>query len=370
MLLFEPTAVCGPPTAGAHRTLNKPAYLHYSENLGYQPFHRARRPQHTMSGRAGPIFIIGRQHSGNTMLARCLGQSPEVYSATGEGTFFEHRDRLAQLPASERAAAILARAEGSGVEVPAEARSEVRRHMQDVPGGEEGTAGAMYARCMDGVARRHGATRWAQKATSYVFYVDDILECFPAARLVFLARNPFDLAASMKRRGVWRDVARMAYGWNKGVRRARNRVREHPENLTVVRYEDFVRAPKREMKTICSFCDLSFHEECLRVPHVNRSESPYNQSSTQKGINSSRLGYYQTTLTDMEIQAVRALVADPLVDDLYPDLLGETRTSLPGGLYAAGLATAGAMTVGGQHLRTLVSDPHHAVQRVQKRLSA
>jgi hypothetical protein len=138
----------------------------------------------------------------------------------------------------------------------------------------------------------------------------------------------------------------------------------------VVRYEDLVTAPEAEMKTLCSFCDLSFREECLSVPHVNRSESPYNQSSTQNGINSSRLGYYQTTLTDMEIQAVRALVVDPLVDDLYPDLLSETRTSLPGGLYAAGLAAAGAMSVGGQHLRTLLSDPHHAVERVRKRLSA
>jgi hypothetical protein len=103
---------------------------------------------------------------------------------------------------------------------------------------------------------------------------------------------------------------------------------------------------------------------------VNRSESPYNQSSTQRGIDSSRLGYYRTTLSDMEIQAVRSLVADPLVAHLYPDLLDETQTSLPGGVYAAGLAAAGAMTVGGQHLRTLVSDPHHTVQRVQKRLSA
>ena len=52
----------------------------------------------------GPIFIIGRQHSGNTMLDRCLGRSPEVYSATGEGTFFEHQDRLARKPSSSRAA--------------------------------------------------------------------------------------------------------------------------------------------------------------------------------------------------------------------------------------------------------------------------
>ncbi|WP_263784425.1 sulfotransferase family protein [Salinibacter grassmerensis] len=319
---------------------------------------------------AGPIFIIGRQHSGNTMLARCLGRSPDVYSATGEGTFFEHRDHLVHEPGPRRAAAILERAEGSGVEVSRETYAQVRRHMQAA--GDDGALAPeeMYARCMDWVAEQNEATRWVQKATSYVFYADDIIGCFPEARLLFLARNPFDLAASMKRRGGWRAVARMTYGWNKGVRRARLLSQAHPKNLTVVRYEDFVRAPKEELKAICSFCDLPFHEEMLRIPHVNRSESPYNQSSGEKGINASRVGYYDEMLTATEAGAVRALVADRLVDEMYPELNGGAPSSLPGTSYAAILAAGAALTTSGQHLQTLLSNPRHAFQRVKRRIFA
>ncbi|WP_263831176.1 sulfotransferase family protein [Salinibacter sp.] len=346
----------------------------------------------------GPIFIIGRQHSGNTMLARCLGQSPEVYSATGEGTFFEHRDRLARKPSSSRAAAILRRAEGSGSEVPAGAHAELKRHMRlagegsgPAPGEDEPTPGAgeptprageptpregdptpgeMYARCMGWIARENGASRWVQKATSYVFYVEDILECFPEARLLFLARNPLDLAASMKRRGVWRAVARMAYGWNKGVRLARRLAQKHPNNLAVIRYEDFVRAPEEEMRSICSFCGLTFYEETLRIPHVNRSESPYNQSSGDTGINASRVGYYDEILTPAEAGAVGALVDGRLIEDIYPELSGEAPLSLTGASYAAALAAGAALTTGGQHLRALLSEPRHALERVKRRLMA
>ena len=316
----------------------------------------------------GPIFIIGRQHSGNTMLARCLGQSPEVYSATGEGTFFEHQERLTHKPAPDRVADILSQAEGSGASVPPGGRHEVQKHMRGGGDGEETTAGQMYARCMDWVARQNGATRWAQKATSYIFYVEDILDCFPEARLLFLARNPLDLAASMKRRGGWRAVARMVYGWNKGVRLARRFSREYSKNLTVVRYEDFVRAPEEEMRTICSFCGLPFHDDLLQIPHVNRSESPYNQSSRQGGIQSSRVGYYDETLTPLQAGAVRALVDDPLVRHVYPELVGEASPSVPEVSYAAVLATAAALTTGGQHLKTFLSEPRHALQRVKKRL--
>ena len=317
-----------------------------------------------------PIFIVGRQHSGNTMLARCLGRSPEVYSATGEGTFFEHQDRLARVPEPDRVAAILSQVEGGGVDVPASARLEVKRHMQADGIGEEKTAGQMYARCMDWAARQHDATRWAQKATSYIFYVDDILECFPDARLLFLARNPFDLAASMKRRGVWRSVARMTYGWNKGVRLALRAAQEHPENVSIVRYEDFVEFPEQALEAICSFCDLAFRSDFLEIHHVNRSESPYNQSSSEKGINASRVGYYEETLTDMEVRAVRALVDDHLVGRVYPEMSGKASSSLSGTSYATALATVAALSVGGQHLQALLSNPHHALHRVKKRLLA
>lgn len=317
-----------------------------------------------------PVFIIGRQYSGNTMLTRCLGQIPEVYSAAaGEGTFFEHQDRLETKPAHKRVEVTLSHVEKSGVEIPSGAHSEVRRYMRADDTDEGQTAGQMYARCMDWIARQHGATRWAQKATSYIFYVDDIRECFPEVRFLFSVRNPFDLAASMKRRGQWRGVPRMAYGWNKGVRLARRWAQRHPKNLSLIRYEDLVGTPRREMEEICGFCDLTFHEACLQVPHVNRSESPYNQSSSQEGIQSSRVGYYEQTLTEDEIKVVGMLIENELVEGLYPEIDTPPRSlsSIP---RAAILTAEGGLVASGEHLRALLRHPRHVLHRVWRRLLA
>lgn len=320
----------------------------------------------------GPIFIIGRQHSGNTMLARCLGRAPEVYSVTGEGQFFEHQAFLEGASPSEQVASIISLVRQSGGDIPDETRSELRRHMQAPADSEDSVerVGRMYARCMEWLARQKGATRWAQKATSYIFHVGAILECFPDARLVFLVRNPLDLAASMKRRGGWGSVARMVYGWNKGVRLALRYADTQADRFLVVRYEQFVEESGRKMADICEFCDLPFRESYLDIPHVNRSESPYNQSDTTEGISSSRLGYYRRVLSDTETGAVRALVNDRLMEALYPEHFAGTKTSLSATSYAVGLALYGGARVVTDHTRTLLKDPRHTVQRIKKRLLA
>ena len=162
----------------------------------------------------------------------------------------------------------------------------------------------------------------------------------------------------------------MAYGWNKGVRLALQHMKTRPENLLVVRYEDFVQEPRREMKDICVSCGLPFQEEYLGIPHVNRSESPYNQSSVEKGISSSRLDYYRTVLGDTESGAVRAMVDDRLVRALYPEVLDDTTASVAARAYAGGLVASGTLFVARDHVETLLQDPQHTIQRVRKRLLA
>jgi len=80
-----------------------------------------------------PIFIIGRQHSGNTMLARCLGRAPEVHSLTGEGQFFEHQAFLDDKSTDEKIASVVSLVEQSGGDIPSEARSELHNHSFRTP---------------------------------------------------------------------------------------------------------------------------------------------------------------------------------------------------------------------------------------------
>jgi hypothetical protein len=124
-----------------------------------------------------PVFIIGRQHSGNTLLATILGRSPDVFSLRGEGTFFEHRAELRPLAPPERADRV-AELIGSGASSPHEVSSRLKEVLSGSNGATSASALDLYRQGMEHLAAQHGKTRWAQKATSYIFYVDEILDAF------------------------------------------------------------------------------------------------------------------------------------------------------------------------------------------------
>jgi hypothetical protein len=226
-----------------------------------------------MTEARAPIFVLGRQHCGNTMLATMLGRHPEVYAFTGEGNFFEHIDSIrAEAYEARRDQVVHEIVHGADPVLGDDLQETLRTHLRDET--ERRGAVGLYAEGKAALTRRNGAERWVQKATSYVFHVERILEVFPAARLLFLARNPLDLAASVHRRGHFENqIARTVWGWNAGLRQALDWADNQPSNVRVCRYENVVQRPKEKLKEITDFCGLSFSSDCLDIPHVNPSEN-------------------------------------------------------------------------------------------------
>jgi hypothetical protein len=238
----------------------------------------------------------------------------------------------------------------------------LRRHQE-----EGASISALYAQGKNVIAASDGASRWAQKATSYIYYVDDILEAFPSARLVFLLRNPVDIAASLKRRGEWHRVLRMIWGWNVGIRIAQRW--SDDERVRLVRYEDLVRTPEPELCAVCTFAGLTFDDAMLDVPHVNRSETPFNTDSDTTGINDSRVHYYRDVLSPEEEAVVRHWVDGENFRAAYPDFPVPRDYSTVGQLRHATQAIGGLVrTLASDHGGKLFRHPRHVVDRIRRRL--
>jgi hypothetical protein len=305
------------------------------------------------------------------MLMSMLGNRSDILSLKNEGTFFEHRDRLETLsgqPMARRVAQIIE----SGTERFEFPRASLNDHLRQYLRQIERKAKAdeLYQRGMQWLTRWHESKRWAQKATSYVFYVAAVLEAIPEARLLFLARNPLDIAASLKRRGEWQRALRMVWGWNRGTAAAVKWTKADPERVRLFRYEDLVQAPRETMREICSFADLEFKDDLLEVPHVNRSETPYNQESDTAGINASRVHYYSDVLSPEEEATVRAWTSTELLERCYPDLPTarasyDTTARVLTTVQALG---AGAQTILVDHAGSLVSKSRHVFDRIRRRL--
>jgi hypothetical protein len=326
-----------------------------------------------------PIFIIGRQHSGNTMLAVVFDRVPNLLSFKGEGQFFEYEAQFDRLRFESRIAAILGTLRDSD-QPPLE--PEIVRDIEEQLRGSgsqkldhgEASAAQLYALGMQRIAELKGAGRWSQKATSYIFYVPRILEVFPHAKLVFLMRNPYDLLASLSRRSASQalgldpgSVVRQLLGWNRGVKLALSYAREYQRNLLVVRYEDLATKPMATLPLVFHFAGLEFDPSYLDIPHVNRSETPYNLDGETAGINGGRVHYFRQVLSRRDQRVVRGMISKDLLRQLYPELCAggsEPWFSFD----AASVRMRGAAAVIREQISLVRQDPKHAINRIWRRV--
>ena len=323
-----------------------------------------------------PVFVLGRQHSGNTMLTTVLGKLPGMIGVRAEGDFIEHRRALDRLAPEERAKKTARRIRDDGVRKLF--RDEgigdlVRPFWNDVTvdmaeAARQGAdARALYAMGMQRVLDHFGASRWVQKGTSYIFVAEDILRVFPRAKLIFIARNPLDLAASTKKRNeTGRHTLRVGLGWRRGVQRALTLQRAHPDRFLIVRYEDLVREPARVVQEICGFAGLTYDSSCLEIPHVNKADAPYRTGGEVRGLTASRLYYYDAVLSEAEQAAVRLVGGKALLHRLYPEL--DVARSGAGMVAQAGVLVGGALAIVAGETQRLAQTPLQAWTRLSNRV--
>ncbi len=266
----------------------------------------------------GPVFVCGRQHSGNSLMATILARRPGCFSLTNEGTFFEHRRIVDQMKTARRPAWMADNLKLPDASLTAKVESWLTQWIDE---HTDADALALYREAMRYITQTTGNRFWAQKATSYVFFGHEILRDMPDARFIYMFRNPYDVAASKKRRDPAREyLVGWTLSWNRGVRLANAFVRNHPGRIHVVRFEEMVRDPGPTLQAVCQFLGVEFHANMLEVAHINPAENRYRVVEGRKGFDQSRVYYYPDRLDRTEIAAIDALVDHRLLEQNYADL--------------------------------------------------
>jgi hypothetical protein len=271
------------------------------------------------SSAVDPLYVCGRQHSGNTVTAYIFGMVPDCYAANVEGLFFERFGLLRRIkdPAA-RAGAV---ADTLGLED--EALAERTRAWLVGWQREHPDAALIdtYRQAMAFATRSAGKRFWIRRATSYIFYAQEILSLMPEARMLYLLRNPYDLCASLKQRAPALDrFLGTVLGWNRGLRLALKMQNAHPRRFLLVRYEDIVTEPVATFQRVFDFAGVPFREAYLDVPHINRAEAIQTRASSTRGLSASRVYYYTGILEPSEIAAVDMLAWTEQIEAFYPDL--------------------------------------------------
>ena len=81
--------------------------------------------------------------------------------------------------------------------------------------------------------------------------------------IVYIVRDPRDVAASQRERGFDFDMRSLARDWNRLVAAARRGVRRVPARRYAIRYEDLVEHPERSLRSMSEAIEVDFDPSML-----------------------------------------------------------------------------------------------------------
>lgn len=225
------------------------------------------------STEAAPVFVVGMNGSGTTVLLDCLGRHAALYAFPRETRLIpyliarqasygdlniDHRFR--SLWDEVRNLAVF-RATNADAPVP------LPENWRDYPR----TLAAILDAVFSHFAALHGKRRWCEKTPQHVQHLLALAELFAGAKFIHVIRDGRDCAVSFHRR--WKRQPELTiFRWKKVVTAGRaqgNRL--GPDRYLEIRYEDLTAEPEPSLRRICAFLNEPFDAATLE------SAQPYLQ---------------------------------------------------------------------------------------------
>lgn len=272
----------------------------------------------------GPIFIVGANRSGTTLLRLILNAHSRIGIPDEIAYFNTH---LAGKPIEQwRAPGLDKAAYEAFVE------RFLTRHSATLKLADHNTIQREVLECgphdfrrpyqlaIEHWAHQHGKERWGEKTPGNLFYVDVIREMFPDVRFIHMVRDPRAGVASMNKTSFLADDA---------VINALNRRKYTQRGLALqariaptgtwmqVRYEDLVMEPEQVVRALCAFLGesfepdmLSYHRDAERFMS-QKAAGDFNRAATQP-IVKSKMESWRAELIAQEVAAVEAICGDSM----------------------------------------------------------
>ncbi len=216
-----------------------------------------------------PIFIVGQERSGTTLLMAMLGCHSRI--AVPEVAWWYPRFRgylysFGDLTVGENLRA-LADEMIFGLRnpfwgMPVNPRTIVDDVLESVR--EQSFAG-LYCAMMERYASWVGKPRWGEKTPNNLYFTEEILEDFPGAKILCVTRDGRDMSVDAINSDFGpTNILCAAENWKHGQTRAQQLRRVLDASIWFdVRYEELVRKPEEVLRKVCSFLGEDFESEMI-----------------------------------------------------------------------------------------------------------
>ena len=270
------------------------------------------------------VFVVGNSRSGTTMMGRILGKHPSIYTF-GELHFF---GQLCAPPFSsesrkeeiEELASQLHCIQQEGYRTHGNPRrflSKAESFLERLITYPE-TQAELFEAFLHHVAAENSRNIPCDQTPRNVFYIADILQLYPKARIINMIRDPRDVLLSQKRKWkrrflggsdmpmkeTFRDWVNyhpitISYIWRTAVVAAEQFLQH--ERVVSVYFEELLAHPKATVKHLCDFVGIPYTDAMLQVPQVGSSVAE--DQPQQLGINPHRAHSWNRNTTGGELSS-------------------------------------------------------------------
>lgn len=251
--------------------------------------------------RKPPVFLLGSQRSGTTMLRLMLNNHPSLaipHESAFITIYFRRLKDYGDLAQRENASRLLDDV----------AKHTLVRRGKLIPDPQAVLARPIrcYRDFIDAIFQSYadslGKPRWGDKTPFYTEDIDVIYRIFPDAKIIHLVRDGRDVVLSQKSiEWMSSNLTRLALDWRWKVTIAHKVGAALGDNFLELRYEDLVNWPEEMLRKICDFIDEPYDPAMLNysdhAEDVVPAESLKWHRNSIRPPDASQLGKWKTGLS-------------------------------------------------------------------------
>ncbi|MEE8575900.1 MAG: sulfotransferase [candidate division Zixibacteria bacterium] len=218
-----------------------------------------------------PIFIVGMNGSGTTMLLDCISHHPDLYAFPKETRIIPfliaRAASLGDLDADENFRKLWGVVLGQKIfeYENGDMRISPPDNWRSYPRNLESVLNWTFAY----FAGKEGKSRWCEKSPHNIQHISQISSLFPGAQFIHVIRDGRDCAASFHRRWM-RTPALTIHRWKMVLREGRRQGSSMGPGLYLeVKYEELTTDTERCLRAICEFLHTPYNKAILQ------SNQPY-----------------------------------------------------------------------------------------------
>lgn len=205
-----------------------------------------------------PVFIVGCERSGTTLLASLLDRHSEL-AVTPETHFLDDiaHQMNGRMTAEELVDTFVRhhRASDCGLN-----RERILRRLD----GCEANARTVFAAALVEYAAKNGKSRPGEKTPAHLYFVGQLLTWFPRARVICIFRDGRDVALSlMNVPWTFKNLRYQCLRWRVAAQLMLDLQAKYPDRIYCCKFEDLVLNPVDTLTTLLQFIDLRFEADQL-----------------------------------------------------------------------------------------------------------